>query len=110
MVIKEFTFHFYLAMLIDKLTWHARVGLFCALKSLLKVKLNAKKFPFLTNPICFSLIFFLNVIIVHLTNAQHVLDHVLTKKSAKSYLCLKLVSAIFYESFISHQMIALQKL
>ena len=29
---------------------------------------------------------FLNVIILHLTNVQHVLDRVLTEKSAKSYL------------------------
>ena len=33
-------------------------------------------------------IYILNVIILHLTNAQHVLDRVLTKKSAKSYLWL----------------------
>ena len=30
---------------------------------------------------------FLNVIKLHLTNVQHVLDRVLTKKSAKSFLC-----------------------
>ena len=30
----------------------------------------------------------MNVIILHLANAQHVLDRALTKKSAKSYLCL----------------------
>ena len=34
----------------------------------------------------FTYIFF-NVIILHLTNVQHVLDRVLTKKSAISYLC-----------------------
>ena len=36
----------------------------------------------------FSLTFFKNVIILHATNAQHVLDCILTKTSAKSYLCL----------------------
>ena len=87
MVIEEFTFQFYLSMPID-VTWHVRVGIYYALKSLPKIKPNAKKFPVLTNPICFSLIVFLNVIILHFTNAQHVLDRVLTKKSAKSYLCL----------------------
>ena len=35
----------------------------------------------------FNYSFFLNVIILHLTNVQHVLDQVLTEKSAKSYLC-----------------------
>ena len=88
MVIEEFTFQFYLSMPIDNVTWHVRVGIYYALKSLPKIKPNAKKFPVLTNPICFSLIVFLNVIILHLTNAQHVLDRVLTKKSANSYLCL----------------------
>ena len=58
MVIEEFTFHFYLSMLID-VTWYARVGIFCTLKSLPKIKSNAKNFPALTNPISFSLIFFL---------------------------------------------------
>ena len=88
MVIEEFTFHFYLSMPIDNVTWHARVGIFYALKSLPKIKSNAKKFSILTNPISFSLTFFLNVIILHLINAQHVLDRFLTEKSAKSYLCL----------------------
>ena len=87
MVIEEFTFHFYLSMPIDNVTWHARVGIFYTLKSLPKIKLNAKKFPVLTNPISFSLIFFWNAITFHLTNVQHVLDQVLTEKSAKSFLC-----------------------
>ena len=87
MVIEEFTFHFYLSMPIDNVTWHTRVGIFYTLKSLPKIKLNAKKFPVLTNPISFSLIFFWNAIILHLTNVQHVLDWVLTEKSAKSFLC-----------------------
>ena len=87
MVIEEFTFHFYLSMPIDNVTWHARVGIFYTLKSLPKIKLNAKKFPVLTNPTSFSLIYFLIVIILHLINVHHVLDHILTKKSAKSYLC-----------------------
>ena len=86
MVIEEFTFHFYLFMPIDNVTWHAKIGIFYTLKSLPKIKLNAQNFPVLTNPISFSLIFFLNAIILHLTNVQHVLDRVLTEKSAKSYL------------------------
>ena len=103
MVIEEFTFHFYLSMPKDNVTWHVRVVVFYALKSLTKIKSNAKKFPVLTNPICFSFIFFLNVIILHLTNAQHVLDRVLNKKSVKSYLCLitklpKMVKAIMFLS------------
>ena len=76
-------------MPIDNVTWHARVGIFYALKSLPKIKSNAKKFPVLTNPKCFfTYVLFFKVIIFHLINAQHVLDRVLTKKSAKSYLCL----------------------
>ena len=86
MVIEEFTFHFYLSMPIDNVTWHALVGIFYILKSLPKIKLNAKKFPVLTNPISFSLIFVWNVIILHFTNVQHV-HRVLTEKSAKSFLC-----------------------
>ena len=101
MVIEEFTFHFYLSMPIDDVTWHARVGISYALKSLPKIK---SKFPVLTNPICFSLRFFLNVIMLHLTNAQHVLDRVLTQTSPKSYLCLiiklsKMVKTIIFLSF-----------
>ena len=47
--------------------------------------------------------FYLNVIILHLTNVQHVLDWVLTKKSAKSYLCVitklpKMVKTIIFLS------------
>ena len=87
MVIEEFTFHFYLSMPIDNVTWHARVGIIYTLKSLPKIKLNAKTFTVLKNLISFSLIYFLNVIILHFTNVQYVLDRVLTKKSAKSYLC-----------------------
>ena len=63
--------------------WHGRVGIFYALKSLHKIKSKSKKFPILTNPVCFLLISFLNVIILHLTNVQHVLDHVLIKKICK---------------------------
>ena len=51
-------------------------------------KSNAKKFPVLTNPVRFSFIYFLNVIIFHCTTTQHVLDRVLTEKSAQSRLCL----------------------
>ena len=75
-------------MSIDNVTWHARVGIFYALKSLHKIKSNAKKFPVLTNPVLFSFIYFLNVIIFHCTTTQHVLDRVLTEKSAQSRLCL----------------------
>ena len=88
MVIEEFNFHIYLYMPIDNVTWHRRVGMFYALKSLPKIKSNAKKFPVLTNPVCFSLIIFLYIIMLHLPNVQHVLDQVLTKKSAKCCLCL----------------------
>ena len=90
-------------MPIDNATWHARIGISYALKSLPKIKSNAKKFSVLTNPICFSLKFFLNVIILHLIIAQHVLDCVLTEKSPKSYLCLitkllKMVKTIMFLS------------
>ena len=85
MVIEEFTFHFHLSMPIDNVAWHARVGIFYALKSLPKINSNyVLTVPVLTYPICFSLLFFLNVIILHIANAQHVLGRVLTKKSAKS--------------------------
>ena len=103
MVIEEFTFHFYLSMPIDNVTWHARVGIFYTLKTLPKIKLNAKKFPVLTNPISFSLIFFWNAITLHLTNVQHVLDQVLTEKSAKSFLCsiTKLLKMVKTTIFLS---------
>ena len=54
MVIEEFTIYFYLSVPIDDVTWHARVGIFYTLKSLPKIKLNAKMFPVLTNPVSFS--------------------------------------------------------
>ena len=46
----------------------------------------------------------MNVIILHLINAQHVLDRVLTEKSSKSYLCLiaklpQMVKTIIFLSF-----------
>ena len=106
MVIEEFTFHFYLSMPID-ITWHAREGIFYTLKALPKINLNAKKFPVLTNPISFSLTFFWNAIILHVTNVEHVLDRVLTKKSAKSILYSisklpKMVKTIFPSLCISN--------
>ena len=67
-------------------TWHARVGIFYACKSLPKIKSNAKKFPVLTNPICFSLI--ISCFLIDLINAHHVLDRLLTRKPAKPYLYL----------------------
>ena len=73
-------------MPINNVTWHARVGILYALKSLPKIKSNAKNFPVLTNPICFSLIIL--YFSLHFTNAQHVLDCALTKKFTKSYLRL----------------------
>ena len=42
----------------NDVTWDARVGIFYSLKSLPKIKSNTKNFPFLTNTISFSLIFF----------------------------------------------------
>ena len=103
MVIEEFTFHFYLSMPIDNVTWHARVGIFYTLKSLPKIKLNAKKFPVLTNPISFSLMFFWNVITLHLINVQPALDRVLTETSAKSYQCsiTKLLKMVQITIFLS---------
>ena len=58
-----FLIHFlfiFLSMPIDMndVTWDARVGIFYSLKSLPKIKSNTKNFPFLTNAISFSLIFF----------------------------------------------------
>ena len=78
-----------------------RVGIFYALKPLPKIKSNAKKFPVLTNPVCFSVIFFLNVIILHLTDTQHLIYRILIKSSAKSYLylitkLLKMVKTIIF--------------
>ena len=80
-------------MPIDNVTGHARVDIFHALKSLPKIKSNAKKFPVLTNLIFFSLTFFLNVIILPLTNAQLVLDDVFVKIISVS-LCLKFTYAV----------------
>ena len=58
-------------------------GYIYALQSLPRIKSNANMFPVLTNPICFLLIFFLNVIILNLTNAQHILWK--SKKRVTSY-------------------------
>ena len=52
----------------------------------------------------FHLYFFLNVIILYLTNVQHLLDRVLTEKLAKYYLCLitklpKMVKIVIFLRF-----------
>lgn len=51
----------------------------------------------------FFIYIFINVIILHLTNAQNVLDRILTNKSAKSYLYLiiklpKMVKTVIFLS------------
>ena len=73
-------------MPIDTGTWQARVGIFFALKAALKWKSKTREFPFLQNPVYFSLmlIFYFGRFI--LSNAYHAYNCMLTEKFLKPYL------------------------
>ena len=64
-VIKEFTFLIYLSMLIDNLTWQARVGTFNSSKPLFKTKIiNRGMLQFLLHHTVYFLYLFLDFILV----------------------------------------------
>ena len=75
--------HFiYISMPIDCVTWHARVGMFYALKPLLKSKSSTRNFSEL-----FSLKFSLRIILLHFNNA-HLFFNCILIKDTKTYLRL----------------------
>ena len=75
--------HFiYISMPIDSVTWHARVGMFYALKPLLKSKSSTRNFSEL-----FSLKFSLHIILLHLNNVHPFLNCILIKDTT-TYLRL----------------------
>ena len=73
-------------MPIDNGTWQARVGVFLALKLVLKWKSKTREFPFLQNPVYFSLMLTFNFSRFLLSNAYHAYNCMLTEKMLKPYL------------------------
>ena len=73
-------------MPIDNGTWQARVGIFFALKPVLKWKSKPTEFPYLQNLVYVSLtlIFYFGRFL--LNNAYHVYNFMLTGKLLKPYL------------------------
>ena len=69
-------------MPIDNITWHARVGMFYALKPLLESKSSTKNFSE-----SFSLTFILHIILLHLNEVDLFFNCVLLKNTT-TYLCL----------------------
>ena len=74
--------YIYISMLIDNVTWHARVGMFYALKLLLKSKSSTRYFSEL-----FSLTFILCIILLHLNNV-HLFFNCILITNTKTYLRL----------------------
>ena len=76
----SYFFLFYLFMPVDNTTWHARVGMFCTLKPLVKSKLKSRrKVPFLLHPAYFSFLFLFDVAMFQLNNVQYVFNCMLRK-------------------------------
>ena len=69
-------------MPIDNVTWHARVGMFNALKPLLKSKSSTRNLSEL-----FSLTFILRIILLHLNNVHLFFNYILLKNTT-TYLRL----------------------
>ena len=83
MVIKELlSFFLYLSMPIDNVTWHARIGMFYALKTLLRSKSSTINFSEF-----FSLTFIFRIILLHLNNVNLFFNYKLTKNTT-TYLRL----------------------
>ena len=79
-------------MPIDNGTWQARVGIFFALKPVLKWKSETREFPFLQNPVYFSLMLIFNFGRFLLNNAYHAYNCMFTETFLKpfSYSIIKL--------------------
>ena len=73
-------------MPIDNGTWQARVDIFFALKLVLKWKSKTREFPFLQNPVYFSLMLIFNFSRFLLNNAYHAYKCMLIEKFLKPYL------------------------
>ena len=71
-------------MLIDKTTWHQRIGMLYILKPLLKSKSNIRKFS-----ACFTLILILDIILFYLKGVFSISSCVAIKKSTSYVRLLK---------------------
>ena len=91
--------HFiYISMPLDSVTWHARVGMFYALKPLLKSKSSTRNFSEL-----FSLKFSLRIILLHLNNV-HLFFNCILIKDTTTYLRLlaklpKMTKSLYFHYF-----------
>ena len=86
-------------MPIDNVTWHARVGMFYALKPLLKSKSSTRNFSEL-----FSLTFILRMILLHLNDVHLFLNCILIKNTT-TYLRLltklpKMTKTLYFHYFV----------
>ena len=79
-VIKEFTILIYLSMLIDNLTWQARVGIFNSSKPLFKTETkNRGILQFLLHHTVYSLYLFLTFILIKQVNKFYQVSSLLIK-------------------------------
>ena len=74
-------------MPIDNTTWHARIGMFCILKPLLKSKSNIRNFS-----AYFTLIFILDIILFYFNSVFSFFSCITIKKSTPYLLLLKKLS------------------
>ena len=72
---------------IDNTTWHARIGMFCVLKPMLKSKSNIRKFS-----AYFTLIFILDIILFYFNSAFSFFSCIAIKKSTYYLRLLKKLS------------------
>ena len=102
----SYFFLFYLFMPVDNTTWHARVGMFCTLKPLVKSKLKSRgKVPFLLHPAYFSFLFLFDVAMFQLNNVQYVFNCMLRKIFTICYLhfitkLFKVANIVIFLSFL----------
>ena len=79
-VFKEFIFFlFYLSMPIDNATWHARVGSFCAVKTLLQYKSKTRKVPFSFQTVYFLFLALPYIIKSNINSAHYIFNCMVTK-------------------------------
>ena len=74
-------------MPIDNTTWHARIGMFCILKPLLKSKSNIRNFS-----AYFTLIFILDIILFYFNSVFSFFSYITIKKSTPYLLLFKKLS------------------
>ena len=70
-----------LSKLTDNGTWQARVGIFFVLGPVIRLKRQTRQFPFLQNPVYFSLMLIFSFAKFILNDAYHAYNYMLTFKT-----------------------------